>query len=278
MGPDDVFIELQRWARSMGIPLITVGWSEPGAGHPSDAHHYRTLVHNRHLDWVFETSMPKAIPLLLTRIAVEILEARENQFGMDALAHEMRNPLSVLAGHLELLEGEIGPHPRIVPMRRAMARMQRRLDWATHQTGPVMPAPFSVRVLWDGIIEDLEPEWRHRELNWVYHGESSIIESDPWRVEQILFNLAKNAIEASPDGATIRADMYQVCDDIVFRVSNTGEPLSDPQRHSLFQPQDSVKGMGHGVGLALSQRLAKTLGGKILYTPEVGGVSFTLIL
>ncbi|MCL5115709.1 MAG: HAMP domain-containing histidine kinase [Firmicutes bacterium] len=273
---DRILQEVTVWAKSIDIPIIGVGWDQEEE--KDGERHYRTRIDDRHLDWYFATEVSRHVPLLLTRIVSHRLKLEEERFMLDSLIHEIRNPLAVLTGHLELLDHEMAAHPRIEAIHRASDRIARRLDWASHQHGSVVHAQVSLRNLWSTIIQDLEPEWRPRDISWSYRGDEGTTVTDPWRVEQILFNLAKNAMEASADHGLIRADCYHLCDDLVFRVSNDGEPLSEEQRKKLFHPQASAKGRGHGLGLALSQRLARTLGGKVIYLPEKEGVSFMLML
>ncbi|NMP24789.1 sensor histidine kinase [Sulfobacillus harzensis] len=270
--------EVVRWAQSLGLPVIA---AERDNVTTHSGIHYRTKLSGTHLDWYFNAPVPESIPLLLTRIVEERMELKEQRFTVDALVHELRNPLSVAVGHLELLVRDPAGEKfqeRIEAMNRALSRIARQLDWVSHQNDEPIHLGISLRDIWEGIVADLKPEWAPRSIEWVYHGSSAFAYTDPWRVEQILFNLAKNALEASPDHAVIRAESYSLCDDLVFRVTNAGSHLSPEETDRLFERKPSAKGVGHGLGLALSQRLAKSIGGRIAYFPDADGVSFMLIL
>jgi signal transduction histidine kinase len=275
-----VLDEVTVWAESLELPIAGVSWD--GAESPHAGFIYHTRLKNRRLDWHFHTEVNPTIPVLLTRIAREMLELQDERFLLNGLIHESRNPLSVLSAHLDLLPQVPGPAQtaHLVGIRRATDRVARRLEWASHRYRPSTRVRVSLAALWAGIVQDLEPEWRDRRIEWVFRGndDEGWAITDPTGVEQILFNLAKNALEASPDHAVIRAECYQLGDDIVFRVFNSGQPLTDAQVNKLFRVQESSKGAGHGLGLALSQRLARSLGGCISYFADEDGVSFALFL
>lgn len=274
----EIVSEVVRWAQSLDLPLAGVRLD--GDNEPLAPYRYETQLHGEILRWYFIDRVPEVVPVLLTRIVQDAIQSSEDRFHLDALTHEIRNPLAVLEGHLDLLGQELqlpDDHPRLIAMHRALERVTRRLDWATHGHGPATKSRVSLASVWRHILSDLEPEWQHRQIEWSYRGDSAWVYTDPWRVEQILFNLAKNALEASPDHAVIHAQSYQLCDDVVFRITNAGA-LDAEKRQNLFQSQASAKGHGHGVGLALCQKLARSIGGRIVYVPESDGVSFMLVL
>ncbi len=271
--------EVVQWAQSLDLPVVAVTRGQESSATPG--FRYRTLLNGERMVWIFDAAVPQAIPLLLTRVAAELVEAREERFLLAGLVHELRNPLAVLAGHTDLLAKELepmGPNAHVTGIQRAVERMAHRLTRASHQYDPPARTLISLKQVWEDVVADLEPEWIARNIEWTFRGNAGWIETDPWRLEQILFNLAKNAVEAYTEGGLIRVDCYHLCDDLVLRVFNQGKPLNEEQRKHLFRPLSSEKGHGHGLGLAVSQRLAQTIGGKIVYLPEKEGVSFMLVL
>jgi signal transduction histidine kinase len=95
----------------------------------------------------------------------------------------------------------------------------------------------------------------------------------------VLRNLLQNAIEASPTGAAVRVTADTVGDTVRFSVVDSGPGLPPSVRARLFQPCTSTKAGGSGLGLALSQQLARQAGGEIrLLRSEADGTCFQLIL
>jgi signal transduction histidine kinase len=96
-------------------------------------------------------------------------------------------------------------------------------------------------------------------------------------VEQILVNLLGNAIRHSPTGSTVTATVALEADSVVFQVEDTGPGVAPEQVEAIFDVYVTSAGeerLGHGLGLPLSRRLARLLGGDVLAVPrpEAGGL------
>jgi two-component system sensor histidine kinase HydH len=96
----------------------------------------------------------------------------------------------------------------------------------------------------------------------------------------VLRNLAQNAIEACSRGGHVRISGGEgEGGRIEFVVSDDGPGLPDLVRARLFQPCQSAKSGGSGLGLALSQQLAQQAGGRLeLVSSGPEGTSFRLVL
>lgn len=94
----------------------------------------------------------------------------------------------------------------------------------------------------------------------------------------ILQNLLQNAIEAMPGGGTVTLSARIAADGAVeFGVRDEGPGLPAPARERLFQPCQSAKPGGSGLGLALSHQLAQQAGGRLeLVSSETTGTCFRL--
>jgi signal transduction histidine kinase len=110
----------------------------------------------------------------------------------------------------------------------------------------------------------------------------SNIATDATRVEQILVNLLTNAIRHSPDGATVRIELQQNVEWLGFRVWNEGPPISPEDAERIFDvyvTHAAEEARGSGLGLPLSRRLARLLGGELrVVTGDPRGVCFQLEL
>ena len=114
--------------------------------------------------------------------------------------------------------------------------------------------------------------------------------SDPARVRQILANLLSNAIKYTPAGGHVTVRARTRTDDgapasgewIAADIMDTGRGISPEQQHRLFEEFtrfDSGSTEGAGIGLAISQRIAEALGGRITVESQIGtGSTFTLWL
>ncbi len=132
----------------------------------------------------------------------------------------------------------------------------------------------------------IEPFARSKELAFEVdiEDEQVRIESDPAKIRQILVNLLSNAVKFTAEGSvalTVRTDgelaSFEVCD--------TGVGIEADQLDRIFDPFWQVERPntrrvgGTGLGLSVSQRYARLLGGEIRVASEPGrGSCFTVIL
>jgi len=102
---------------------------------------------------------------------------------------------------------------------------------------------------------------------------------DPALVEQILLNLLKNAIEALSPGNTVSITTWGGEAEASIEIFDDGPGLDPDAEAHLFRPFSTTKGaQGTGLGLAVSRRLAQTLGGDLVRMPSVRGVRWRLTL
>lgn len=95
----------------------------------------------------------------------------------------------------------------------------------------------------------------------------------------VLKNLLQNAIEASPPGGEVRVAVRADNGSIHFAVEDRGSGLPPAIRERLFQPVASPKPGGSGLGLALSQQLARQAQGRVeLVRSDMRGTCFQLVL
>jgi signal transduction histidine kinase len=103
-------------------------------------------------------------------------------------------------------------------------------------------------------------------------------------VRIILDNLLSNAFEGASPEARARTIVVRITDDpaggrVVLRVSDDGPGLDDARREALFEPLQTVKSSGLGLGLPIARALARTLGGDLSVVETPGfSTSFELVV
>ncbi len=215
-----------------------------------------------------------------------------------SMSHELRTPLSAILGFADLLL--TSPKEPLSPRaRESLERIKRNgdhllglisdvLDLAKAETGrvDVRMAPVNVALLARACFAEIESLTQGRDIRRVIDtGEASIeTMTDAQRVRQILLNLLANAIKFTDRGEislTVRASSSEVR----LAVRDTGIGIPAHAMNELFQDfhqlevGDGRRYEGTGVGLALSRRLARALGGEIEARSSEGqGSTFTLVL
>jgi signal transduction histidine kinase len=131
------------------------------------------------------------------------------------------------------------------------------------------------------MAEEYRPRAQQKELELTLDLPESypLIESDPSRVRQVVGNLVANAVKYTPAGGRVRVRVDQVegngerpaCGRIAVVDTGPGIP---PDKHDLlfeeFSRLDPSAGEGLGIGLAISLRIARALGGDIEVESEPG--------
>jgi signal transduction histidine kinase len=107
------------------------------------------------------------------------------------------------------------------------------------------------------------------------------IQTDAQRVEQILMNLLSNAVRHSPENGAVSVAVRQVDHSVVIEVMNEGPaiPATDVERiFDIYVTNAGEESRGSGLGLPLSRRLARLLGGELRAIPSATGGIFQLEL
>ncbi|HYX31536.1 MAG TPA: response regulator [Oligoflexus sp.] len=213
------------------------------------------------------------------------------------MSHEIRTPLAAILGFTALLRDPQLPNAErdvfvdtIMRNGQALTRIiDDILDLAKVEAGrlEMETLDFSLPELIDEIMLLFKDRVRQKNLELSADIEASVperITSDPLRLRQILVNLVGNAIKFTAKGTVhINCHARPVEDALLITidVKDTGIGLSSEQITRLFQPfaqadnSTTRKFGGTGLGLALSQRLAEALGGRIdipFSAPGLGSV------
>jgi two-component system, NtrC family, sensor kinase len=227
-----------------------------------------------------------------------LLSLEERARGFDRLAlvqetatgfaHEIGTPLNTVSGHLQLLRDDLAVQQNqaaVDRVRLLLAQVDRvaGIVRAALQRG-AWPKPYvqslDLTEIVSRMLRFLEPAFSDAGVSARQVSSSPVIATcDPAMVEQILLNLLKNAIEALAPGNEVQVSTSlgetEACIDIV----DDGPGLDSDAEARLFRPFSTTKGaQGTGLGLAVSRRLARTLGGDLMHLPSPQGVRWRLTL
>jgi len=219
-----------------------------------------------------------------------LLRAQRN-FVADA-SHELRGPLTVIRGNLDLLRRNLSEEDRQESLRALEAegaRMARVVNdllvLAEVESGPLEQQQMV-------SLKDMILDAQDRALPLA--GDRKIVircQDDLWvngdahKLDQLVGNLVSNAIKYTPDGGTITLSLFQDGEWARLEVSDTGIGISPehlPHIFDRFYRVDKARsraGGGTGLGLAIVKGIALQHGGKVTVTSELGkGSTFTVWL
>lgn len=208
--------------------------------------------------------------------------SRERFFAM--VNHELRNALAATFGWAEMLVRRKDPEtvPRAAyevldSAGQAVALINDLLDLSRLDEDRLKPV---IRVVEPAAmvrraLGRVTPSADVKQVTLVPDVAAGVpdIQTDAHRVEQILLNLLTNAIRHSPDGGQVRVEVEAVDSRTLFRVRDEGPgiPPGDAEHiFDIYMTKAGADGGGSGVGLPLSRRLARLLGGDLKVLMDVG--------
>ncbi|TAN46046.1 MAG: PAS domain S-box protein [Nitrospirae bacterium] len=205
------------------------------------------------------------------------------------LAHEINNPLGNILGYARLLLKDdaltSGQREKIgiiaEQAKKGSGVVQGLLDYS-RQSGAVREAVAVNRVIED-IIRLLQPQAEKSGTKIIPAlGELPDIHADPKQIEQVIFNLAMNAMHAIGRDGTIRIETANTAaGKVEIRVNDTGTGIPEEIQGRIFDPFFTTKPVGKGTGLGLSVCLGiiKDHGGSIDVESSIGeGATFIVRL
>ncbi len=198
------------------------------------------------------------------------------------VAHEIRNPLGVIRGSVELVRARSGAAlapqdgEALLDVLGEADRLRRLTeDFLDLARDPAI-APTTVEVA--AIADDAGRAVARSHGTLVVHVEGGArAQADPARLRQVLSNLLVNAAQAGARNTWVRADAQDGRARIVIR--DDGPGVDPAVRPRLFEPFATGRAEGTGLGLALSRRIVERQGGTLRLLDDAGpGAAFEVRL
>lgn len=224
----------------------------------------------------------------INRLLVRLRQAinQQQRFVADA-AHELRTPvtaISLLAENLANAKTLAESRERLAPVQEGLERLRtlvaQLLGLARLQGGnetAVVAVDFWQIV--QAVIAELFPLAEAKSIDLgVLHGETLYVQDIAGNLGTLVRNALENAIRYTPTGGQVDISLFAGDGQAVLQVADTGCGIPQAELSQVFEPFYRVGAStepGNGLGLAISQEIARRLGGAIhLANRETGGLLF----
>lgn len=228
------------------------------------------------------------------KIESDLIEAKEKAEAANVakssflamMSHEIKTPVNIIIGYTDLLTNDLEDNLRQEVLRNIsrnghhlLQLLNGILDLNTIESGKIetRPLPIFLRTEIDGVIGQLSTLASKKSLSLTIDYSRSLpemIEIDPLRLRQILVNLITNAIKFTQNGeikVKVKKEFSDLTDKslLVIEVQDTGIGIDPNNWPKLFQPFSQIKDHiiqdsgGTGLGLFLSKKIAKLIGGDL---------------
>lgn len=231
------------------------------------------------------------------------------------VAHEVRNPLASIKASIQMLMDDLAEEPDEQETQKEQWEQEEKQSWVQESTSVILEeverldaivrdlllfarprqlhrTSCSLLALSDHVLHLLQPQCLEAQIVVCRNYDATLpILADTSQVEQVLFNLFTNAIQAMPEGGTLTISsriaetslsnevqsMQAVngCIDIAsqwleLQISDTGVGISEEQLEHIFQPFFTTKAHGIGLGLSITRRLVEDHGGSLRVESRLG--------
>ncbi len=221
------------------------------------------------------------------------------------ISHELRTPLNAIIGFSQIIarksshvleERQMANLDKIKDCGEQLLRLVNDLlDISKIEADhlEIRYESISINAFFEGVRENAEPlmERNDNRLTMDFPPEMGNIETDPFRLQQIMTNLLGNAAKFTHGGQVIvtaeshMPDSKNAVEMLDFIVQDSGVGISKEQCEAIFEEFYQADGSatrqygGTGLGLSISRRLARAMGGDIIVESEIGvGSTFTVRL
>ncbi|MEO8498490.1 MAG: ATP-binding protein, partial [Planctomycetota bacterium] len=206
------------------------------------------------------------------------------------VAHEVNYPLAGIRNAFELIKADLTPEHEHYELLELIDREIERISSIVHQMyqlyrrSPQAANEFKIErsiaeitTLLDGVARKHQIQLKIESI-----GHSNPVLLPEGEVKQILYNLIRNAIQASPQGETVTIRIESTSGEVQVTVADRGAGIADDVLPHIFDPFFTTKvgepKSGMGLGLSVSRSLIEAMDGSIIVDSSVGnGSRFTAV-
>jgi two-component system sensor histidine kinase BaeS len=212
------------------------------------------------------------------KMSADLTRANQSRRQMTAdIAHDLRNPLTVIGGYLESLQdGKLQPSAECFDAMQSEVQLMKHLVADLRTLSLADAGELTIHrqlVALDDLLERTAAAYQHQmqqeKINLMVEVEPGLPELslDPERMEQVLGNLVSNAVRYTPEGGEIYLSAKQANGRVVLAVQDTGSGIAPDILLHIFERSyrgdPSRSGNESGLGLAIAKAIVELHGGRI---------------
>jgi signal transduction histidine kinase len=219
------------------------------------------------------------------RVAEAEAQLRRLQSVGAKVAHELKNPLASIKGLCQLVarapESE-RTQERLAVVSSEISRMETILNEYLTFSRPLedlRPESFDLTAVARDVLDVLAGRADQAGVVLAIDGAPTPVQGDPRRLKEALINLVANAIEATPQGGTVRVRTRNTPTNVTLEVKDTGRGIAPEDLERLGTSFFTTRPNGTGLGVVLAQGVITQHGGSLSYASTVGlGTTATITL
>jgi len=203
------------------------------------------------------------------------------------ISHEIKNPLMMIGGFARQLVKENRDEKSLTKLNIIVNEVQRLESLLKEMREFYLPRalerkPFDINTLLKQVQDFIKEDCKKRSIRLEFKTdrEEIFVEADRARLEQVLLNLAKNALEAMDQGGKISFISGLKQGVVEISISDEGVGIGEEEKGKIFSPFYTMKKQGTGLGLSICKRIIEDHPGSSLsFTSEKGrGTTFIIMM
>ena len=194
-----------------------------------------------------------------------------------SISHEVRNPLTVSRGFLQLIESDLKSKQTKDYMELAIQELDRATEIINDYLTFAKPFPEDVEDIDVAgeiaySVSVITPLATLKDVTIATKIDlpSTFIQSEKRKFQQCLMNIFKNAIEAMPEGGELEVVAFLEEKKLKISITDTGIGMTEEQLTRMGQPFFTTKEKGTGLGMMVSHSIVQAMNGEIIYVSNPG--------
>jgi two-component system sensor kinase FixL len=203
------------------------------------------------------------------------------------ISHEIKNPLMMIGGFARQVSGETDNEKAVAKLNIIVNEVARLENLLSELRDLYLPRTLDkqemdINQLLLEVYELVKEDCRRKNIRVDLRksGEKAMVKGDRGKLEQVLLNLAKNAIEAMVAGGNLLLSSLQKGNEVEISIADDGCGISEEHRDKIFSPFFTTKKKGTGLGLSVSKSIVEDHPGSFLTfeTQEGKGTTFKVTM